>query len=213
MIKLKSFVFNPFQENTYVVYDDSTLDAIIIDPGCSNSLEENKIVDFINEYDLKIKYMVNTHCHIDHVLGNKFIKEKYNVPFYAPELDIPLLDNLIDQAKMFGLNVSKSPLPDFYITEDTRLNVGESEFRFVFTPGHTPGEYCIIFDEEKICISGDVLFLEGIGRTDLWGGDYNTLISSIHNKLFILDDKFKVYPGHGDETTIGYEKMSNPFLK
>lgn len=213
MIKLKNFVFNPFQENTYIVYDDVTLDAIIIDPGCSNSLEENKIVDFVDEKNLKVKYLVNTHCHIDHVLGNKFIKEKYNVPFYAPELDIPLLDNLIDQAKMFGLNVSKSPLPDHYITEDTRLKVGESELRFIFTPGHTPGEYCIIFEKEKICISGDVLFLEGIGRTDLWGGDYNTLINSIQNKLFTLDDNYKVYPGHGDETTIGYEKKSNPFLK
>ena len=213
MIKLDKFTFNPFQENTYIVYDDSTLEAIIVDPGCSNTSEKDSIVEYVDKYNLKVKYILNTHCHIDHVLGNKFVKEKYNAPFYAPELDIPLLDNLIDQAKMFGLSIDKSPLPDNYITEDLKLKIGNSLFSFVFTPGHTPGEYCILFENEKICISGDVLFLEGIGRTDLWGGDYDTLLQSIKNKLFTLDDNYEVFPGHGDKTTIGHEKLCNPFLK
>ena len=213
MVKLNKFIFNAFQENTYIVWDEESLDTIIVDPGCSNSDEEKIITNFVKSNNLKIKYLINTHCHIDHVLGNHFIKENYKVPFYAPELDLPLLDNLLDQAKMFGLNVNKSPLPDQYITEDLELKIGNSIFRFIFTPGHTPGEYCILFDEDKICLSGDVLFLEGIGRTDLWGGDYDTLLQSIRNKLFILDDNFIVFPGHGDKTTIAHEKMNNPFLK
>ena len=213
MVKINKFIFNPFQENTYIVWDEDSLEAIVVDPGCSNNEEEEKISEFIKNKELNIKYLINTHCHIDHILGNKFISDKYNVPFYAPELDLPLLDNLIDQAKMFGLNVNKSPLPDHYITEDLQLEIGKSTFHFIFTPGHTPGEYCILFDEDKICLSGDVLFLEGIGRTDLWGGNYDILLQSIKNKLFSLDESFIVYPGHGDQTTIAHEKKNNPFLK
>ena len=212
MIKLEKFVFNPFQENTYIIWDNDSLETIIVDPGCSNSKEEEKLSAFIANNKLTVKYLINTHCHIDHVLGNKFIKEKYQIPFYAPELDIPLLDKLIDQAKMFGMDINKSPYPDQYISEDLELKIGDSSFHFVFTPGHTPGEYCILFDQAKICISGDVLFLEGIGRTDLWGGDYETLLNSIRSKLFTLDENYTIYPGHGDETTIGHEKKNNPFL-
>lgn len=212
MIKLEKFVFNPFQENTYIIWDNNSLESIVVDPGCSNTQEEEKLTDFISNNELVVKFLINTHCHIDHVLGNKFVKEKYQIPFYAPELDLPLLDKLIDQAKMFGMDIQKSPFPDKYITEKLELKIGESSFHFLFTPGHTPGEYCIIFEEDKICISGDVLFLEGIGRTDLWGGNYETLLHSIQNKLFTLDEKFIVYPGHGDETSIGHEKKNNPFL-
>ena len=213
MLKLHKFTFNPFQENTYLIWDDQTKKATVIDPGCSNEIEEHEIETFISDNSLNIKYLINTHCHIDHVLGNKFIKDKYNCKFYAPELDIPLLENVVEQAKMFGIQINPSPLPDHYINEDLKLMIGNSEANFLFTPGHTPGEYCIIFEKENICISGDVLFLEGIGRTDLWGGDYETLLRSIRDKLFILSDEFEVYPGHGDKTTIGYEKSHNPFLK
>lgn len=213
MLKLHKFTFNPFQENTYLIWDDLTREATVIDPGCSNQIEENEIRSFITENSLNIRYLINTHCHIDHVLGNKFIKDKYNCEFYAPELDIPLLKNMVEQAKMFGIQINPSPLPDNYINEDLKLMIGNSEASFLFTPGHTPGEYCIIFQNEHICISGDVLFLEGIGRTDLWGGDYETLLRSIRHKLFTLRDEFLVYPGHGDNTKIGYEKSHNPFLK
>lgn len=213
MIKLQKYTFNPFQENTYIVWDEKTKESIIVDPGCFNEIEENEIVTFISDHSLIVKYLINTHCHIDHVLGNKFIKEKYSCKFYAPELDIPLLENVVDQANMFGIEINPSPLPDEYITEELKLKIGNSYLNFLFTPGHTPGEYCIIFDNEKLCISGDVLFLEGIGRTDLWGGNYETLLQSIRNKLFTLKDEFLVYPGHGDKTTISYEKEHNPFLK
>ncbi len=212
MIKLDKFTFNPFQENTYIIWDSICKDAIIVDPGCSNSMEEKLLTDFINNSDLKIKYLINTHCHIDHILGNKFVKEKYQIDFYAPELDVPLLDKAVEQAQMFGIEINQSPMPDKYLTEELTLSLGQSEMNFVFTPGHTPGEYCILFPKEKICISGDVLFLEGIGRTDLWGGNYETLIQSIQQKLFVLDDDYKVFPGHGDSTTIKHEKTHNPFL-
>jgi glyoxylase-like metal-dependent hydrolase (beta-lactamase superfamily II) len=212
MIKLKIFTFNPFQENTFIIWDDSTKESIVVDPGCSNSEEEHLVTSFIAENELRIKYLLNTHCHIDHILGNRFIKEKYGCDFYAPELDLPLLDKALEQAKMFGLEINPSPLPDEFITEELLLKLGDSEINFVFTPGHTPGEFCILFHKEKICISGDVLFLEGIGRTDLWGGNYDTLLNSIKQKLFVLDHDYKVFPGHGDSTTIGHEKTNNPFL-
>lgn len=213
MLKLHKFTFNPFQENTYLIWDEDTKESMLIDPGCSNEIEENELDSFISNNSLIIKYLINTHCHIDHVLGNKFVKDKYNSNFYASELDIPLLENLVEQAKMFGLSINPSPLPDSYINEQLKLMIGNSEANFLFTPGHTPGEYCIIFEKDNICISGDVLFLEGIGRTDLWGGDYETLLKSIKSKLFNLKNELLVYPGHGDKTTIGYEKLNNPFLK
>lgn len=212
MIQLQKFTFNPFQENTYIVWDNETLETIVIDPGCSNSSEEDEIIKFVEENSLKIKYLINTHCHIDHVLGNSLIKEKYDCKFYAPELDIPLLQNVVEQAQLFGMSIKPSPLPDILISEDLILSIGEINMSFIFTPGHTPGEYCILFNDEKVLISGDVLFLEGIGRTDLWGGDYDTLLQSIKSKLLVLSDDYLVYPGHGDKTTIGYEKNNNPFL-
>ncbi len=212
MLKLQKFTFNPFQENTYILWDKITLEAAVIDPGCISSEEENALLNFISEEKLKVKYLINTHCHIDHVLGNAFVKEKYGCKFYAPELDVPFLEKVIEQGKMFGMEVIQSPNPDEFITEDLILKLGELKMKFIFTPGHTPGEYCLYFESEKICIAGDVLFKEGIGRTDLWGGDYETLISSIQEKLFVLPDEVKVFPGHGDATTIGHEIIHNPFL-
>ncbi|MEE9429856.1 MAG: MBL fold metallo-hydrolase [Melioribacteraceae bacterium] len=212
MLKLQKFTFNPFQENTYILWDKITLEAAVIDPGCISSEEETALLNFISEEKLKVKYLINTHCHIDHVLGNAFVKEKYGCKFYAPELDVPFLEKVIEQGKMFGMEVIQSPNPDEFITEDLILKLGELKMKFIFTPGHTPGEYCLYFESEKICIAGDVLFKEGIGRTDLWGGDYETLISSIQEKLFVLPDEVKVFPGHGDATTIGHEIIHNPFL-
>jgi len=212
MIELKKFVFNPFQENTYLVWDNISKESIIVDPGCYSNSEEEIVTNFIIQKNLSIKYLLNTHCHIDHIFGNAFIKNKYDCEFFAPELDLPLLNKLNEQAKLFGITATKSPQPDNFLTEDLKLKIGNNNLTFLFTPGHSPGEYCILF-ENNICLSGDVLFLEGIGRTDLWGGDYYTLINSIHSKLFILDDETHVFPGHGDPTTIGYEKINNPFLK
>ncbi len=212
MIRIKSFVFNYFAENTIVLWDDDTKDSAVVDPGMSNKEEEKVFDDFLTENKLELKYLINTHCHIDHILGCSHIKSEYSIDYYAPENDIILLKNASTQAEMFGLNLEEPPLPDKVISEDTELRLGNSELIFLFTPGHTPGEFCIYLKEEKICVTGDVLFKEGIGRTDLWGGNYDTLIKSIQTQLFSLPDDVKIYPGHGETSTIGHEKQNNPFL-
>ena len=212
MVQVKSFTFNFFNENTFVFWDDETKESAIIDPGVYSSDEQKTLTDFITNQHLNVKFLINTHCHIDHILGCKFVKEKFNPVYYAPEKDILLLENSVMQAQMFDINFEEPPSPDKLINDEIELFLGDSKIVFLFTPGHTPGEYCLYLEKEKICITGDVLFKEGIGRTDLWGGNYDALINSIENKLFSLPDDVKIYPGHGDESTIGYEKQYNPFL-
>ena len=201
-----------FSENTIVIWDDVTKEVAVIDPGNSTPEEDKILSDLISSKNLIVKYMINTHCHIDHILGCKFVKEKYNPIYYTPEQDLALLKNAQQQAKMFDISIDTIPEPEEYLTEEIELFLGELKMNFLFTPGHTPGEFCIYLEKEKICISGDVLFNESIGRTDLWGGDYNTLINSIQSKLFTLPDDVKIYPGHGEDSSIGYEKQNNPFL-
>jgi len=212
MVNVKVFTFNLFAENTIVLWDDETKESAVIDPGTSTQDEQNSLNDFISSGNLKVKFLINTHCHIDHILGCKFVKDKYNPVYYAPENDIPLLEHAQEQANMFDIILDEPPKPDHLITAKTELSLGNSLLQFLFTPGHTPGEYCIYLEKEKICITGDVLFNESIGRTDLWGGDYNTLINSINSKLLLLPDDVVIYPGHGESSTIGYEKQNNPFL-
>ena len=212
MINIKKFIFSPFQENTYVVWDEETKETAIIDPGCLERREEEELSGFIELEKLNVKYLINTHCHIDHIFGNAFVKLKYDCEFYAPEKDLELLNNMKNQADAFGVKVKLSPKPDKLINNEMVLRLGNKKMEFIFTPGHTPGEYSIYLPDEKICFTGDVLFREGIGRTDLWGGDYSTLMNSIKNKLLTLSDETLILPGHGAESTIEYEKKNNPFL-
>lgn len=212
MLKVETFVFNPFAENTFLVWDDIRKDAMIIDPGCMVIEEEDELNNFIGDNELNIKMLANTHCHLDHIFGNAFVKETYNAQFIAPEKDLPLIDQFVQQAIAFGLEAKPSPKPDKYFEENEPLFLGDIECRPIFTPGHTPGEFCLYFPSENKCFTGDVLFREGIGRTDLWGGNFDTLIDSIKSKLFILPDEVTIYPGHGDFSTIGYEKENNTFL-
>lgn len=212
MIKIKTFEFNPFSENTYVVWDDISKEAILIDPGCYSSDEEKLLKSFIINNSLIPKYLINTHCHIDHILGNKFIKSEFDILFYAPDGDLFLLKGLKQQSEMFGLSADDSPLPDERLDEDVELKIGEENFNLIYTPGHTPGGHCIVNYKHKIIFSGDLLFYESIGRTDLPGGDYNAITHSLVNKIMKLDGKFVVYPGHGQTTTINYEKSNNPFI-
>lgn len=213
MIITKKFTFNLFYENTYLIWDDSTKDAAIIDPGCHAVSEEYELQNFINSGCLNLKYLINTHCHIDHVLGCPFIKAKYNPKYLAPEKDVPLLINVSQQSQMVGMDFSFSPLPDEYLTENTKIILGNTQLIFLATPGHTPGEYCVYVPKENICFTGDVLFFDSIGRTDLWGGNYDTLMKSIAEKLLNLPSETVIYPGHGDKSTIGREKSFNPFLQ
>jgi len=213
MLKLQRFVFNPFYENTYLIWDNKSKDAAIIDCGCYDLHEQRVIDDFIEENHLLIKYLINTHLHIDHVFGNKYIKEKYNPVFMAPAEDMPLLDFMLDMAMEYHVVLDVSPLPDQKININENLILGESIGKFLFTPGHTPGEVCLYFEKEKICFTGDVLFKESIGRTDLWRGDSSTLIESIRTQLLTLPNDVTIYPGHESFSTIGFEKKNNRFLR
>ncbi len=212
MVKIKKFVFNPFNENTFIVWDDHSKECAVIDPGCSDEVEENELSEFIRNNDLIPKYLINTHCHLDHIWGCRFVKKKYNPVYLIPEDDLMLLKNAGSQADMYNVQFNEPPSPDDFLSEKLKLSLGESDVKLLFTPGHTPGEFCLYFPNENFCIVGDVLFKDSIGRTDLWGGDYNTLIDSINSKLLSLDDDVVIYPGHGDESTIGREKAKNPFL-
>ncbi len=211
-ISVKKFVFNPFSVNTFLLWNLKTRETIVIDPGCSNEEEQREFKHSVEKENLKIKYLLNTHCHIDHIIGNKFVKETFDPVFIVPEKDLPLLRNLKNQAELFGIFVEESPEPDAFFEPDGLIMLSDVKLNTIFTPGHTPGEFSFHLPEEKILFSGDVLFKESIGRTDLWGGNENLLIETIKTKLFVLPDDTLVYPGHGAETTIGYEKKFNPFL-
>ena len=162
MVRVEQFTFNPFSENTFILWDDETTDASVIDPGMSTLDEQQTLTDFIQKQKLNIKYLINTHCHIDHILGCKFVKEKYNPVYYAPEKDLVLLDNATRQAEMFDIIFENPPKPDMLISDESEIYLGQSKIKFLFTPGHTPGEYCLYLDKEKICFTGDVLFKEQI---------------------------------------------------
>jgi glyoxylase-like metal-dependent hydrolase (beta-lactamase superfamily II) len=213
MLKIQKFTFNPFTENTYLVWCDEKNEAAVVDPGCFDQNEEAVLKTFIDKSNLIVKYLLNTHCHIDHVLGNNFIKETFNPEYFVPEKDIVLLEYFQKQCETVGIKAAKPQIPDKFITEDLNIEIGNIQVKFLFTPGHTPGEFCFYFESEKKCITGDVLFKGSIGRTDLWGGDFNTLMDSIKTKLLSLDDDVVIYPGHGEDSSIGIERNGNPFLK
>ncbi len=211
MIKIEKFVVNPFGENSYVLSDE-TGECIFVDPGFYYDEEFDEISDFINDKNLKPVKITNTHCHFDHIMGVEFIKEKYQVPFYAHADDVFLVDEVVEQAKMFGIEMKPVSPVNGFLNENDKITFGNSELKVIHVPGHSPGHVVFYSEESKFLIAGDVLFYGSIGRTDLPGGDYQTLISGIKEKLFKLPDDTKVYAGHGPETTIGFEKRSNPFL-
>lgn len=211
-VRLKTFIFNPFQENTFVLYDTDSGETAVVDPGNQNDSENAEISSFISEHHLKVKYLINTHGHIDHIFGNQYIKSKYEPIYYAPEFDVPLIEQAGEQAQHFQIPIKKSPQPDKFLSETEKLTLGDHTITCLFTPGHTPGEYCLYVEDAGLLISGDVLFRDSIGRTDLWGGDLATLLDSIKSKLFPLPPETKVYPGHGGPTTIGEESENNPFF-
>jgi hydroxyacylglutathione hydrolase len=210
MLQIKSFTFNAFQENTYVLYDETKACAII-DPGCYDKYEQEELVQFIERNDLKVTILLNTHCHVDHVLGNFFVKEKYKTKLYIHAKDEPVLKAVKVYAPVYGLQQYQEAAPDAYLQEGEIISFGKQELTVLFVPGHAPGHVAFYSAENKVVIGGDVLFKNSIGRTDLPGGNFETLIKSIHQQLFTLPDDVTVYPGHGPETTIGFEKKTNPF--
>ena len=211
MIQIASFTFNPFQENTYVLFDE-TSECVIIDPGCYDERERQELAGFIEKKGLKPVRLLNTHCHIDHVLGNSFIASKYGLKLEIHKDDLFLLHNLKPQATMFGVRAEESPEPEVFLNEGDQVKFGDSTLDILFTPGHSPGSITFYNKEEKLAIVGDVLFNLSIGRTDLPGGDMDILLHSITKKLLPLGDDVRVYAGHMDPTTIGFERKNNPFL-
>ena len=211
MIHIQSFTFNPFYENTYLLYDDSS-ECIIIDPGCSNASENLEISTFIVDNKLKPVHLINTHCHIDHILGNKYISTRYQLKLTAHKKETQVLDFGTQTAMMYQIPYDPSPPIEIFIDEGDIVKFGHSELNVLFTPGHSPASISLLNKESKILISGDVLFQGSIGRTDLPGGNFETLTRVIRSKFFTLTDDIVVYPGHGDSTTVGIEKRTNPFF-
>jgi hydroxyacylglutathione hydrolase len=211
MLHLQSFTFNAFLENTYVLYDDSK-EAIIFDPGCFDNDERKTLTSFILDEGLKVTKLINTHCHIDHVLGNAFIKKQFDVTLWIHKEELPVLKSVSVYASNYGFHGYEPALPDEFIEENQTITIGSHELTCLFVPGHSPGHLVFYNEDHKICIAGDTLFQGSIGRTDLPGGDHQTLLSHIKNVLFSLPDDTQVFPGHGGVTTIGYEKTYNPFV-
>ena len=212
-MKLKSFTFNQFYENTFIV-SDSTNDCIIIDPGCYSNDEKNILKKYIEDNNLNPVKLINTHCHIDHILGNQFVAKTWELNLETHQNDIELLENSAEIARLYGfIDYEKSPSTTQFLNEGDTVEFGNSKLKILYTPGHAPGHISLYSKEEKFIISGDVLFKSSIGRTDLPGGDFNVLIESIKTKILCLDDDTVVYCGHGPATTVGYERANNPFLK
>jgi len=212
MANVVKLTFNPFQENTYLVYDESK-ECIIFDPGCFDAAEKETLVSKVATLQLKPVRLINTHCHVDHIFGNQFVTEHYGLPLEIHEKELAVLISAPQAAMMFGIPFPEpSPRPEHFIAEGSVIEFGNTQLETLFTPGHSPGSLSFYCREDGFLIAGDVLFQGSIGRTDLPRGDHHTLIRSIKEQLFPLDEGVIVYPGHGPETTIGYEREHNPFL-
>ena len=212
-MKIKQIPNNPFQENTYVVWDEASMEAAIVDCGALFPQEEERIEAFVSDNNLKVKYILNTHLHLDHCFGNAWAAGRYDVLPMAHEEDETLLARMGEQARMFGLPFEvRTEKLGGYLKDGDVLTLGENRIEVIHTPGHSRGGLCFYIPSAGWLISGDSLFEGSIGRTDLEGGSYTTLIKSITERLMTLAEETVVYPGHGPYTTIGDEKKSNPFL-
>jgi hydroxyacylglutathione hydrolase len=212
MITVSAFTFNAIQENTYILYDE-TKECIIIDAGCYSKQEQQTLAKYIATQNLIVTKLVNTHCHIDHVLGNAFVKNTYKVSSYMHALEETVLRAVPTYAPMYGFAGYQEPEADFFIDEKQKLTFGNSSLEILFVPGHSIGHLAFYSPQDKFCIGGDVLFYDSIGRTDLPGGNHQQLLQSIQNVMYQLPDDTTVYSGHGQPTTIGREKKHNPFCR
>ncbi|MCX8079920.1 MAG: MBL fold metallo-hydrolase [Bacteroidia bacterium] len=211
MIKLKNFVFGPFQENTYLLWNDSG-EAAVVDPGMMNKEEEKLFLDFLKEKNITLKHVLLTHGHVDHVFGCGFLYDTFQLTPHLHPADAYWVEKLPDTCLMYGLPKTQFPGNFFPISTSEKLKILGTSFQILHVPGHSPGSVAFYDAERKFVISGDALFAGSIGRTDFPGGDYDTLIQSIKSKLFSLPDETLVYSGHGPKTTIGQEKKFNPFF-
>ena len=206
------FVFNPIQENTYIVWDD-TKECIVVDAGNLSAREDKVLAEFIAEQGLKPVLAVNTHCHFDHILGVEFVRSTYCAKFAASSADNAIMLGAKEHCAMFGIEVGDMPTTvDIDLATTNEIHFGNTTLRVIPTPGHTPGCVSLYHEESKSLFTGDTLFRESIGRTDLPGGDYPTIMRSILNNILPLGDEVTIYPGHSDKSTIGHESLYNPFV-
>ncbi|MDE7160871.1 MAG: MBL fold metallo-hydrolase [Muribaculaceae bacterium] len=213
-MKIARFEFSLFGINTYVVWDPATRECAVVDPGMINAVEEKALADFIAREKLTVTHLINTHLHVDHAVGNRFVTETFDVPVEAHEADAVLGANLAQQAAMFGIAERVSDVKVGHrLEEGDVIHIGEGELKVLHVPGHSPGSVVLYDAKDDFLIAGDVLFRGSVGRADLPGGDMGTLISGIKGKLLGLPPQTVVYPGHGPATTIGEEKLMNPFLR
>lgn len=210
-MKIHVFTFNPFQENTYIAADASGT-CVIIDPGMMDAQEDNILFGFIEQAGYTPKCILNTHCHLDHILGNKACRERYSVPLIASRNELPMLERAPSASLMWGVPYRESPLPDQFVSEGDVVTAGDMEFSVLDVPGHSPGHVAFVHREMERVFSGDVLFLGSVGRTDLPMSDATQLVKSIREKMYALPEGFVILPGHGPETTVGHEKRNNPFV-
>jgi hydroxyacylglutathione hydrolase len=210
-MQVAQFTFNEFSENTYVLFDE-TKQCAIVDPGCYKASEQEELTRFIKDHGLTPTMLINTHCHIDHILGNAFVANKYNIPLYMHQQELETYEGTSRWAQLFGMVIEEIPSNRIYLNEGDEVAFGNIKLQVLFTPGHSVASLSFYEANTQQLISGDVLFYQSIGRTDLPGGNFDTLIQSIKTKLFTLPNETVVYSGHGPKTTIGTEKSTNPFL-
>jgi hydroxyacylglutathione hydrolase len=212
MLTVQPFTFNPVQENTYVVYNEKG-QCCIIDPGCYFASEEQELRDFIEKNRLKPVYLLNTHCHLDHIFGNNYVSKLYGLPLYINRLEEPVLEYGPASGHLWQMPFENYQGELKFLDEGDVIRLGDDELHVLFTPGHSPGHISFYNKENKFLLSGDVLFQGSVGRTDLPGGDFTILEETIKTKLYTLPADTIVYSGHGETTTIGDEMKSNPFVK
>lgn len=212
MAEVQVFEFNPFAENTYVVYDE-TGECAIFDPGCFAPDERETLADFIREKNLRPVRLINTHCHLDHIFGNAFVARNWGLVLEAHQKEIVFLERFHMTCQLYGITgAEESPMPGKFLDAGDTVHFGNTSLEIRFTPGHSPASLSFYCKEDDFVLAGDVLFMESIGRTDLPGGNMDILLQSIRSQLFTLPDQTMVYPGHGPATTIRHEKEYNPFL-
>jgi hydroxyacylglutathione hydrolase len=212
MLHIQSFVFNHFQEKTYVLYNDDN-ECWIIDPGMYEPYEHAVFMEFIGKHKLHPQAIINTHAHIDHIFGVNRVAASFNIPFGLHKDDLPVLEYSVHSAALFGLSIPPTIKPTLIFNDGDVFQAGGDQLRILHCPGHSPGSVAFYYEPGKWVIGGDVLFAGSIGRTDLPGGNFLTLINSIQTKLFSLPLDTKVYSGHGHTTTLQEEKLHNPFLQ
>lgn len=212
MLNVQFFTFNAFAENTYIISNHNN-ECWIVDPGMYEKRESDAFISFIERKELKPISIINTHAHLDHIFGVQALKDKYDISFGIHQAEVPVLKRAADTAAMFGIKMNDVPEADFFIKDGEKLQLGDDEIEVLFTPGHSPGSISFYYRSGDWMISGDVLFNGSIGRTDLPGGDFDTLATSISTQLYRLPDNTTVLSGHGEATTIGKEKQSNPFVR